>query len=540
MSTGKVYLVGAGPGDFKLISVKGLECIKKADVVIYDRLANRRLLLFAPPQAELLYVGKEAGVRVMEQKQIGQLIVAKAREGKTIVRLKGGDPFIFGRGGEEAEVLADKGIDFEVVPGVSSAHGVPAYAGIPITHRGLSSTVAIVTGHEDPTKKQSQINWENLATAVDTIVFLMGMKNLPFIVEQLIKYGRAKDTPAAIIYRGTTAEQKTVVGSLENIVELSQKEGLKPPSVVVIGEVVRLRDKLEWAEKRPLFGKRILITRAREQAGEMVETIEELGGEAIELPTIKIVAPQSYEVLDRAIHRISEPGAWSLEPGAVSGVPGASSLACPERSRREPEASAYDWIIFTSANGVEFFFQRLRELRKDVRILKGIKLAAIGPATAGKLEKAGLLIDFMPGEYVAEAVIEGLKNLGISGKRVLIPRAEVAREILPQELERLGAKVDAVPTYRTVSDPSAIEELRKLLSEARINIIAFTSSSTVKNFMKATQGLDLANLLKDVQIACIGPVTAETAEECGLVVSVTAKDYTIQGLVQSMVEMVKG
>jgi uroporphyrinogen III methyltransferase/synthase len=532
MSTGKVYLVGAGPGDFKLISIKGLECIKKADVIVYDRLANRRLLSFAHPRAELLYVGKEAGIRTMEQREIGELLVARSREGKTVVRLKGGDPFIFGRGGEEAEVLADGGIDFEVVPGVSSAHGVPAYAGIPITHRALSSTVAIVTGHEDPTKKESCINWEKLATAVDTIVFLMGMKNLPFIVEQLIKYGRKKTTPAAIIYRGTTAEQKTVVGSLENIAALSRKEGLKPPSVVVIGEVVRLRERLGWVEKKPLFGKRILITRTHEQAEEMVAAIEELGGEALELPTIKIVAPQSYEVLDRAIHRISQPGAWSLEPGAVSGVPE------PSASSLQPRAVPYSWIIFTSANGVGFFLRRLKELRKDVRILKGIELAAIGPATAKKLEDSGLLIDFMPDEYVAEAVVEGLKNLGISGKRVLIPRAEVAREILPQELERMGAKVDVAPTYRTVSDPSAIEELKRLLSEGRIDIIAFTSSSTVKNFIKATEGLDLPGLLRDVQIACIGPVTAKAAGELGLNVAATASEYTTQGLVAAIVEMV--
>lgn len=518
MSTGKVYLVGAGPGDFKLISIKGLECIRKADVIIYDRLANKRLLLFARAEAELLYVGKKAGELVKDQRQIGELMVGKAKEGKTVVRLKGGDPFIFGRGGEEAEVLAANEIEFEVVPGISSAHGVPAYAGIPITHRGLSSTVAIITGHEDPSKERSQINWEKLATAVDTIVFLMGMKNLPSIVEELLKYGRKKESPAAVIYRGSTAEQKTVVGTLETIVELSQKEGLKPPSVVVIGEVVRLREKLQWAEKKPLFGKRVLVTRSREQAAEMVEALEEMGAEAVELPTIKIVPPESYEDLDRAISKISQPQASNLKP----------------------QASAYDWIIFTSANGVDFFFRRLRELGKDVRILKGIKLAAIGPATTEKLEEVGLLVDYMPSKYVAEAVVKGFKNLGVASQRILIPRAEVAREILPQELEKLGAQVNVVSTYRTVPDSSIIAELRRLLSEGRINIIAFTSSSTVKNFMKAVEGLNLENLLRSVQIACIGPVTAQTAEECGLKVAATAKDYTIQGLVQAMVEMVKG
>lgn len=514
MSTGKVYLVGAGPGDFKLISIKGLECTRKADVIIYDRLANKRLLLFARAEAELLYVGKKAGELVKDQRQIGELMVGKAKEGKMVVRLKGGDPFIFGRGGEEAEVLAANEIEFEVVPGISSAHGVPACAGIPITHRGLSSTVAIITGHEDPSKERSQINWEKLATAVDTIVFLMGMKNLPSIVEELLKYGRKKESPAAVIYRGSTAEQKTVVGTLETIVELSQKEGLKPPSVVVIGEVVRLREKLQWAEKKPLFGKRVLVARSREQAAEMVEALEEMGAEAVELPTIKIVPPESYEDLDRAIRQMSEPSAMSHQ------------------------RFSYDWIIFTSANGVDFFFRRLRELGKDVRILKGIKLAAIGPATTKKLEEVGLLVDYMPSKYVAEAVVEGFKNLGVASQRILIPRAEVAREILPQELERLGAQVNVVSTYRTVPDSSMIAELRRLLSEGRINIIAFTSSSTVKNFMKAVEGLNLENLLRSVQIACIGPVTAQTAEECGLKVAATAKEYTIQGLVQAMVEMV--
>ncbi len=501
---GIVYLVGAGPGDPGLITVKGLECIGRADVVIYDRLVNPQLLTIAREGAELIYVGKSVHHHALPQEEINALLVRKAQEGKTVTRLKGGDPFLFGRGGEEAEALAQAGIPFEVVPGVTSAIAAPAYAGIPVTHRDYTSTFAVVTGHEDPTKEASNIEWAKLATGVGTLVFLMGVGNLPLIVGELLKHGRPPDTPVAIIRWGTEARQETVTASLRDIVDRAQDAGIKPPGVIVVGDVVNLRERLRWFDTKPLFGKRVLVTRSREQASVLSGRLRELGAEPVEFPTIKIAPPQDFGPLDEAIEGLS----------------------------------SYDWVIFTSANGVKSFMQRLLVRGRDVRALAGVKLAAIGPATAGELERLSLRVGYMPQRYVAEAIAEGIGD--VAGARILLPRADLARPSLVQGLEAKGAVVDEVIAYRTLSrEPS--EEIKRILLDGKIDIVTFTSSSTVRNLASALEaevGKGWQAALERAIIACIGPITAETAAELGIKVDVVAEEHTIKGLVGSIVNFV--
>jgi len=500
---GKVYLVGAGPGDPKLITLRGLECIAQADVIIYDRLATNLLFEHAKPDAEFIYVGKAEGKHSVKQEDINRMLVEKAKQGKIVTRLKGGDPLIFGRGGEEALVLVENKIEFEFVPGVSAGNAVPAYAGIPVTHRGTTSTVAYVTGHEDPLKPSTDINWESLV-GIGTIIFYMGMRNLPSIVSQLIKHGRSKDTPVAIVRWGTTPQQQTVIGTLEDIVDKVMKANLKAPCIIIVGDVVKLRDRLIWYEKKPLFGKRILVTRAKEQAGMLSDLLSKLGGQPIEVPMIRIVDPDSFDSIDKAISR--------LENG-----PG------------------YDWVIFTSANGVEFFTKRMRFLGKDIRILSGSKIAVIGPATARAVKKLLINIDVTPEEYVAEGLIEELKKAGIEGRSFLIPRAKVARDILPQTLREMGGEVDVVEAYQTVLNDLAAAKIKEMLSERSIDMVTFTSSSTVNNFAKLV-GSDLKELMQGIAIAVIGPVTAETVAEHGLNPDIVAEEYTIPGLVNAIVK----
>jgi uroporphyrinogen III methyltransferase/synthase len=498
---GIVYLVGSGPGDPKLISVKGVECLKEADVVVYDRLASQRILDYARPSAKMAYVGKKASEHFLEQDQINKLLADEAKKGKIVVRLKGGDPFIFGRGGEEALFLTENDIPFEIVPGISSAYSVPAYAGIPVTHRGVTSTVAFITGHEDPTKESTDIDWEKISTGAGTLVFLMGVNNLSKIVAQLLKYGRDKNTPVALIRWGTLPGQEVITGTLSDIVDVAKTKDFKPPAVIVVGDVIRLREQLAWFEKKPLFGMRILVTRSRNQASDLVSLLEKKGAQPIEFPTIKIEPPQSFEQLDAAINGLNK----------------------------------YQWAVFTSANGVDFFFDRLQALGKDLRELKGIKMAAIGPATAKRLAGLQLLIDYVPDEYRAEAVIDGFKKVGVAGLNILIPRAEVAREILPEQLREMGATVDVATAYRTVSDDSKVDEIKGMLTGKEIDIVTFTSSSTAKNFVNLLAELDLPKLLENVRIACIGPITANTVRKLGLQVDIEAKEYTIPGLVEAII-----
>ena len=495
---GKVFLVGAGPGDPDLLTVKGKECISEADVVVYDYLANKVLLEYAKDDAEIIYAGKKGGCHTMSQEDISSMIVKKAKMGRTVVRLKGGDPFIFGRGGEEAQQLVRAGVAFEVVPGVTSAIAVPAYAGIPLTHRDYTSTVAFITGHEEPGKKESDIAWEKLSTGAGTLVFLMGVGNLPLIAERLMHYGRPPDTPAAVIRRGTVSEQRTVAGTLKNIAELIREKDIKPPAIIIIGDVVNLRTELDWFEKRPLFGKRIVVTRAREQASAFLKKLTGLGAECIEFPTIKIVPPRTWDMLDKSIKSINN----------------------------------YDWLLFTSVNGVKYFFNRLDTLGKDVRYLHGLKIGAIGPKTAGELQNFGIKPELMPDEYRAEAVVASFEKYGVRGAKILVPRAAVAREILPDELKKIGAEVDVAPAYETVIPDHDSGWIREMLEKGDIDMVTFTSSSTVNNFVEALKAddLELQKSMENVVVACIGPITADTARKNGLNADLVPSDYTIEGL----------
>ena len=499
--TGKVYLVGAGPGDPGLITVKGLECIKTADVIIYDYLASPALLKHVPENAEMIYVGKKGGNHTLPQKGINDLIVQKAKTGMTVARLKGGDPFIFGRGGEEAEILIKAGVPFEIVPGVTSAIAAPAYAGIPLTHRDYTATLAFVTGHEDPAKEKSNINWSALAKGIGTLVFLMGVKNLPHIAAQLLKHGMALDTPIALVRWGTTPQQTALTGTLENIVEKVKQAGLKAPAIIVVGGVVNLREKMKWFELRPLMGKKIVVTRSRDQASDLVKKLSDLGADCLECPTINVTAPQNQQPLDQAIENLS----------------------------------SYDWIVFTSVNGVKFFFKRLFENKKDVRALHHIKTASIGPVTARKLRDFGLNTDIIPKSFCAESVIDAFKNQDIKDKKILLPRAEQARPILPLELSKMGAKIDEITTYCTKQADDNAETLLTNLRQGSIDMVTFTSSSTVKNFKALLpENEDLKKLMQGVTIASIGPITTDTAKELGFEVEVTAESFTILGLCKAI------
>ncbi|MCU0613494.1 MAG: uroporphyrinogen-III C-methyltransferase [Desulfobacterales bacterium] len=497
----KVYLVGAGPGDPGLITVKGKECIQKADVLIYDYLAAPTLLRHANTKAEMIYVGKKGGDHTLSQDGINNLIVEKAKTGAIVTRLKGGDPFIFGRGGEEAEVLIKAGIPFEVVPGVTSAIAAPAYAGIPLTHRKFTSTVAFITGHEDPNKDNSNIDWASLAKGIGTLVFLMGVKNLPDIVDQLIKNGKSPETPVALVRWGTTSRQKTVSGILSDIVERVRAAKLKAPAIIVVGDVVRLREQMKWFENRPLLGKKIVVTRAREQASDLVANLSEMGADVLECPTIKVVPSEDLSALDTAISNLK----------------------------------SYDWLVLTSVNGVIHFFDRLFVKGLDARALGHLRTAAIGPATADMLLKFGLKTDIIPESYRAESVVDAFLKENIAGKKILLPRAREARPVLPVELRKMGATVDEIITYRTIQDRQNADILLEDLQNDAIDMVTFTSSSTVKNFKALIPDDMFFSLLDGVTVACIGPITADTAKELGFSVHVMADEFTIPGLCQAIV-----
>ncbi|MBI2868658.1 MAG: uroporphyrinogen-III C-methyltransferase [Chloroflexi bacterium] len=495
MKKGIVYLVGAGPGDPGLLTLKGRECLARADVIIYDHLLEEVLLDAAPPEAERIYVGKSAAAHTLEQPEINELLAARAGEGKTVVRLKGGDPFVFGRGGEEAEVLARRGIPFEVVPGVTSAVAVPAYAGIPVTQRGLASSFAVITGHEDPAKSGSSINWSKLATGVDTLVFLMGVQNLPDIAARLREHGRPPDTPVAVIKSGTRPVQQTVTGTLQDIAGKVREARLSPPAITVVGEVVRLREALRWFDSRPLFGRRVLVTRARHQASSLSTLLAERGARPVELPAIEIL-PSDTAALDEAIMNLSR----------------------------------YDWLVLTSTNGVAAFFRRLRGLKRDSRALGGIKLAVIGPATAAALAEHGLIADYCPDTYTGEGLLAGFNKLDLAGRRFLLPRADIADKELTEGLAGLGGEVHDIAVYRTVPAQGAVARVRELLRSGAIDVITFTSSSTVTN-LEAALG---AGAAAGVTVACIGPKTAATAAQAGLKVDIVARESTIPGLVAAL------
>lgn len=501
-----IYLVGAGPGDPRLLAIKGLDVLQQADAVVYDRLIPTSLLDHVRPEAEKIYVGKRPGNPSMNQEDINDLLVELGRSGKTAVRLKGGDPFIFGRGGEEALALKSAGVPFEVVPGISSGYAVPAYAGIPVTHRGVAASVTFVTGHEDPGKDHTDVDWENMARGADTLVLYMGVGRLYEISRRLISGGRNPDTPVACIRWGTCPEQRTIIGTLDNIAEKAREADLKPPAITVVGDVVALRNELSWFEQRPLFGRRIVVTRARAQAGELSRELEMLGAEVLEFPTIEIQPPEDYGPLDQAI----------------SGL------------------DTVDWLIFTSVNGVEAFLERLKFHDLDMRAIpQNARIAAIGPATAQCIERNGLRVDVVPAEYRAEALLGDIGNGSgeLRGKHVLIPRASVAREVLPQKLREAGAEVTVPPAYTTVPFVDHKEDFLKTFEAGEIDCITFTSSSTVENFIQAFGPEEASRLLLETQVACIGPITADTARKHGIWVDVQAGEYTIAGLVDAVLEL---
>jgi len=498
---GRVYLVGAGPGDMKLLTLRGKECLEQADVVLYDHLANPDILKFAPEQAELIYVGRKGRGAYRAQEEIHALLIGKAKEGKCVVRLKGGDPFVFGRGGEEAEVVADAGLPFEIVPGVTAAIAVPAYAGIPVTHRTLASTVAFVTGHEDPGKQTSAIDWPRLASAGGTLVFLMGTVNLPQIVTRLLEEGKSLSTPVAVVRWGTYAHQKTVIGDLGTIVEKVAQAALSPPTVIVVGEVVRLRPRLNWWESRPLFGKRVLVTRPRDQAPALSSLLVAQGAETVECPTLEIHPPDSWELVDEAI----------------------ASLA------------TYDWVIFTSVNGVQWFMERLGFHEKDVRSLAGAKVCCIGPRTQEAAARRGLIADLVPKDYQAEGILESMGTLDVKGKKILIPRATVAREILPDQLVAMGAMVHVVHVYQAMTPNVTRSPLWDRVRKQDFHYLTFTSSSTVRNFCELfPDRQELYKLTQHATVACIGPITAKTVEAEGLTADVVAATNTVPALVEAI------
>lgn len=497
---GTVYLVGAGPGDPGLITVRGLEVVREGEVIIHDHLISPSLLAMARPGARLVYVGKEAGRAVMSQEDISQLLIGEARAGRSVVRLKGGDPFVFGRGGEEAEALAAAGVPFVVVPGVSSAIAAPAYAGIPVTDRRFASSVAFIAGHQDPSKDASAVNWAALATGVDTLVFLMGVKTLPAIARALLAHGRAPDSPTAVIQKGTTQEQRVMVAPLAQIAEAAEEAGITAPAITVVGQVVSLREALRWFDNRPLFGRRIVVTRARAQASDLAEALARHGAVPVECPVIRIAPPETFAPLDSVLSRIAE----------------------------------FDWLIFTSVNGVKVVLDRLESLGKDVRALAGPRLCAIGPATAEELRRARLRVSVVPDVFTQEGVVKSFSDLQVRERQIAILRAEEARELLPQALEEMGAHVTVVPVYLTIADEEGASGLRDTIAGGQIDAITFTSTSTVRNFFSAT-GLEPESLA-GIPVGCIGPVTAQAARAVGLKVEVVAKDYTIPGLVQAVVD----
>jgi uroporphyrinogen III methyltransferase/synthase len=486
---GKVYLVGAGPGDPGLITVKGSRILERADAIFYDNLASERLLELAPSNAERIYVGKKRSSHEYSQEDISQMLVDRARRGGVVVRLKGGDPFIFGRGGEEIEALCAAGLPYEIVPGVTTPLGIAAYTGVPLTHREHTSAVTFVTGHS-----VENIDWAKVG-ATETIVLFMGLVNFPAISHELIAKGRSAETPAMAVRWATRPDQQTIVGTLGDLAGKIAAASMKPPATIVIGEVVSLREKFNWFEHLPLFGKRIVVTRDRRQAADLAEPLEALGAETILLPVIEIRPAADLQPLDEAIARLA----------------------------------SYDWLIFTSVNGVRYFVERLDRSQRDLRALKA-KICAIGPATRAAVEQLHLKVDRMPEEYVAESLVKAFEGDDLRSVRILLPRAAVARDLVPVELTRRGATVDVVEAYQTVIPANAHGDARQALLR-KPDWITFTSSSTVHNFLEAAG----KEALDGVKIASIGPVTSGTLRERGVRVDAEADPHTIPGLIDAIV-----
>lgn len=506
LNRGKAYLVGAGPGDPGLITVRGLEILKKAEVVIYDYLAGEKLLKYVPENAEFIYAGKKGGIKhTHTQDEINAMLIDRVKRGKKVVRLKGGDPFIFGRGGEELEELVKAGLPFEAVPGVTSASAAATFAGVPITHRRYTSSVAFITGHEDPDKENSNIAWDKISTGVGTLVFYMGIKNLESITTNLMKHGRNPKTPVAVVRWASRPNQKSVVGTLDTIAEIVRVNDIKPPALTIVGDVVKLRDTINWYEERPLFGKRILVTRTREQASDLVALLEENGANCLEFPTISILPPDSWQELDNALGRIGD----------------------------------FQWIVFTSINAIQSFFAHLHSKGLDSRVLANCKIASVGKVTDDSLRSYGLISDLVPEKFTGEGLAEAFEKQGVTGMDILIPRALKAREILPVRLKKAGARVTVVPVYQNKRPEGIHDTLRAKLANKDLDIVTFTSSSTVTNFidmMDVKDKKELQELMHGVKIAAIGPVTARTIEENGLKVDIQPEKYTIPDMVDAIVD----
>ncbi|HEY3328536.1 MAG TPA: uroporphyrinogen-III C-methyltransferase [Capsulimonadaceae bacterium] len=507
---GTVFLVGAGPGDPKLITLAGSEALQRADVVVYDRLAHPSLLKLAPVESEKIYVGKVSDKHAKTQDEINVILVEQAALGHTVVRLKGGDPFVFGRGGEEAEYLRANDIPFVIVPGITSSIAAAAYAGIPVTHRDLASSFAVITGHERSDGRESaerapggaegRRQWDKIAHAADTLVFLMGVENLSEIVTKLIENGRPSTTPIALVRWATWAgKQATLVGTLADIVEKVRDAKFTAPAVTIVGDVVTMRDRIRWWDNRPLSGKRVIVTRAREQASGLVDVLRNEGAEPIEFPVIQIAPPPDhYKALDEAIEKLAE----------------------------------YEWIVFTSVNGVTAFWERLAFAELDTRALAGARVAAVGTATADALLDYGIAADFVPTVFLGEEIANQLPDTD-AGKKILVPRALEANEALPTILAERGFDVDIVPAYETIVDGRGVEEIRERLLEGTVDIVTFTSSSTVKNFVTALGATPPP--MADVALACIGPSTAATVRELfQREPDILAEEYTIAGLVEAL------
>ena len=523
MKAGKVYLVGAGPGDPKLITVRGQELLQQADLVVYDHLVSPRLLQMCAPQAKRVYVGKESGRpprpalrgrldggrsasrHTMSQRAINALLVRSAKAGKMVVRLKGGDPFLFGRGGEEAVELAKAGVSHETVPGITSALAVPAYAGIPVTYRGLSSSVAIITGHEDPTKPESAIRWDRVATACDTFVCLMGVATLPQVTRQLLRFGRRATTPCAVVEWGTTPRQRTVTGTLRTIAQKATRASIRPPAVFIAGEVVSVRRHLNWFETRPLSGRRILVTRASDKAGPFADQLEALGAEVVRLPAIELVPVKQNGVFRTTLNEL-------------------------------PKA---DWVFFTSPEGIGWFSKMLKPYRKDVRLLSGCHIGAIGPKTAVAVEEAGLHVDFVPKQFSLEGVLADFPRRVLNGKRAVILSAEGSRDLLETGLRKRGMRVSKVAIYRTAIPKALLNGVAGMLQHP-FDYVTVTSASCVEHLYQAVRAAGRPRLFRRLRFASIGPITSRAVRAHGGTVAVEAKSSTVEGLVDVMVKRSSG
>lgn len=501
VTCGCVHLVGAGPGDPGLVTVRGVACLREAQVVVYDYLANPALLRYVPAEAELIYAGKIGGRHNQDQAEINRLLVDRASAGKIVVRLKGGDPFVFGRGGEECEALVEAGIPFTVVPGVTAAVGAAATAGIPLTHRSITPSVAFVTGHEDKDKDDSTIDWQRLSTGSGTVVFYMGMKYLRRNMAQLVNHGRSPSTPVALVRWGTTPQQQVLTGTLSDIADKAEAAGLKPPALTVVGEVVGLREKLAWFDRRPLFGRRVLVTRAADQIGGFSRMLEERGAQVVECPTIQLAPPETWDGVDAAIERLPDT----------------------------------DWLILTSANAVRFFFERLHELGRDSRSLGRCRVCAVGPKTAEALHVQGIRPDLLPDEYTAEGVLAAFSRLDMRGSSVLFPKADRARDLIPPGLEQMGATVVSPVLYRTLMPERLPDEALQALEQGYLDAVTFSASSTVSNLALLVGGPErLQTLLSGVAVASIGPITSKTCRELGLTVAIEPVNATLDELAAAL------